>query len=182
MTDRHVYLYKITLSKEGEDPLYYFGIRVCKCLPQNDPFMGSPRTFKHLWDDQSYVKIKEILEIGDYDKDYDRLRDKEPILIEESWKQHGVYLDGGHSLNVRAGKIVHKNFLIGDNNPSKRQDVKQKLSQLKKEEYKTKTPPYLSEDAKRKAQEGINKFYSERGLSRGHYLKEWVKQIGRAHV
>lgn len=138
--------------------------------------MGSPRTFKYLWSDQSYHKSKEILEIGDYHNDYDKLRDKEPILIEESWTKYGIYSDGGRSLNVRAGKIVHKKFLIGENNPSKRDDVKQKLSYIKKEEYKNKPIPFHTEEAKRKAQEGISKFYSEKGLSRNHHLLQWHKE------
>lgn len=126
--------------------------------------MGSPRTYNDLWKDLSYTKTKDILEVGDYDKDYDRLRDKEPTLIKESWNEYGVYLEGGRSLNVRAGKIVHKNYLIGDRNPSKRNEVREKLSLLKKEEYKNKTPPYLTPEAKKKARIGINKYYEQEGV------------------
>lgn len=176
MTDRYVYLYRITLSKEGEDPLYYFGIRVCKCLPENDSYMGSPKAYKDMWKDNAYTKTKEILKIGSYDKDYDSFRDEEPILIKESWNEYGVYVEGGRSLNARAGKIVHKSFMMGDRNPSKRKDVREKLSLMKKEEYKNKTPPYLTPESKLKSQKAIQKYYDERGMSRAYHLTKYVRE------
>ena len=133
MTDKYVYLYRITLSKEGEDPLYYFGIRVCKCLPENDPYMGSPKAYKDMWKDNAYTKTKEILKIGSYDKDYDSFRDEEPELIRESWNQYGVYGSGGRSLNGTAGKSIHPFFISGERSHMKRQEIKDKVFKTRKE-------------------------------------------------
>lgn len=135
MTDRYVYLYRITLSKEGEDPLYYFGIRVCKCLPENDPYMGSPKTYKDLWKDKSYIKKKDIIQVGDYNKEYDSFRDREPTLIKESWDQYDMYAEGGQVLNASAGKTIHPYFISGDRSHMKRQDIKDKVIKTKKERY-----------------------------------------------
>lgn len=39
----HHYTYKIYDTKTGE---YYIGVRSCKCLPEDDPYMGSMVTWK----------------------------------------------------------------------------------------------------------------------------------------
>lgn len=164
MTNKYVYLYKITLTKADERPLYYYGIRVCKVLPSDDPYMGSPKTFKQLWKDDSYVKSKEILEVGNYDLDYDKFREKEPDLIKECWNQYGVYIDGGQSLNIRAGLIIHKKFMIGENNPSKRKDVRDKLSYIKKTLYENTPLPFHTLEAKKKAADARKRYYEQEGV------------------
>lgn len=135
MTDKYVYLYKITLSKEGEDPLYYFGIRVCKCLPENDSYMGSPKAYKDMWKDNAYTKTKEILKIGSYDEDYDSFRDEEPEIIKESWQKYGIYGQGGQSLNGTSGKSIHPYFTSGERSHMKRQEVKDKVFKTRREKY-----------------------------------------------
>ena len=108
MTDRYVYLYRITLNKEGEDPLYYFGIRFgFYGKPEDDDYMGSPQTHKNLWEDPSYTKTKEILKstkVGSKD-DIDSYAELETDIIREAWQTYGLYHKGGQCLNMAAGKL-----------------------------------------------------------------------------
>ena len=105
---KYVYLYKITLKKKRKKPLYYFGIRSCECLPEDDPYMGSPKTYADLWKDESYVKTKEILKFGEYDTWFEKFRDEEVKLIKEGWNQFGVYGkdEKGSCLNVCVKRSV----------------------------------------------------------------------------
>ena len=108
MTDRHVYLYKITLSKEGEDPLYYFGIRFgFDGLPEDDDYMGSPQTHKDLWEDSRYKKTKQILKVVSVVsmEDIEKLADEETLMIKEAWNTYGLYHKGGQCLNMAAGRL-----------------------------------------------------------------------------
>jgi hypothetical protein len=77
------YLYIIQFS----DGRYYIGSRKCECKPEDDKkYMGSPKTFKHLWTDPNLTKTKHIIrEISSY-KEVRRL---ETILIEAAWKRDG---------------------------------------------------------------------------------------------
>jgi hypothetical protein len=127
---KYVYLYKITLKKKRKKPLYYFGIRSCQCLPEDDPYMGSPTTYADLWKDESYVKTKEILKFGEYDTWFEKFRDEEVDLIKEGWNQFGVYGKNkkGLCLNANAGKSIHPFFFTGDKNPMKRPEITAKRS------------------------------------------------------
>lgn len=147
MIERYVYLYKITLSKENEDSLYYFGIRYgFDCDPVEDDYMGSPQTYKHLWDDSSYTKTKEILKIGTIkdQKDIEIYADEETKLIKEAWKTYGVYHKGGRCLNMAAGRLyIHTE--------ETRKEIAKKCS-----EYWTGNPEHpmkRSEHRKRKSEE-----------------------------
>jgi len=135
---KYVYLYKITLKKKRQRPLYYFGIRTCSCLPEEDSYMGSPITYADLWKDESYVKTKEILKYGVYDEFFETFRDEEPELIKEGWEKYGLYGKDkkGSCLNACAGKMAHPFFNTGENNPSKKPEVRAKLSKTKKQYYK----------------------------------------------
>jgi hypothetical protein len=46
------YTYKISFPTGH----VYFGVRSCKCLPEEDTYMGSPSTFKHYWKDHEPSK------------------------------------------------------------------------------------------------------------------------------
>lgn len=108
MTDRYVYLYRITLSKEGEDPLYYFGIRYgFEGIPEDDNYMGSPQTYKSFWDDISYTKVKEVLKVGKVESrdDIDSFAELESSMIKEAWDTYGLYHKGGRCLNMAAGRL-----------------------------------------------------------------------------
>ena len=131
---KYVYLYKITLKKKRQRPLYYFGIRTCSCLPEEDSYMGSPATYADLWKDESYVKTKEILKCGVYEDFFETFRDEETELIKESWEKYGLYGKDkkGSCLNCHSGKVVHPFFMTGENSPSKRPEVRVKLSKARK--------------------------------------------------
>lgn len=147
MTDRHVYLYKITLSKEGEDPLYYFGIRFgFDGLPEDDDYMGSPQTHKDLWEDSSYVKSKDILEIGTFSNQNElrNFANTEIQIIKDAWNKYGMYSKGGQCLNAQAGRVfIHT--------PEVRKEIARKQS-----EYWTGNPLHpmkRPEHRKRKSEE-----------------------------
>ena len=147
MTDRYVYLYRITLSKEGEDPLYYFGIRFgFDGLPEDDDYMGSPQTHKDLWEDSSYVKSKDILVKGTFNNQ-NELRDfanTEIQIIKDAWTEYGMYSKGGRCLNAQAGRVfIHT--------PEVRKEIARKQS-----EYWTGNPLHpmkRPEQRKRKSEE-----------------------------
>lgn len=140
MTDRYVYLYRITLSKEGEDPLYYFGIRYAfEGRPEDDDYMGSPETHKNFWEDSSYIKTKEIIKSGSFscEEELQEYAKLEIDMIKEAWNMYGVYSKGGKCLNAQAGRVfIHteetrkkisewsSNYWTGNpNHPMKRPEV-----------------------------------------------------------
>lgn len=131
---KFVYLYRITLTKD-DITLYYYGIRICKCDPKDDPYMGSPETHRKIWQDSSYVKKKEILKIGSYDEEYENFVDQEVTLIKESWNIHGLYNHGGFSLNVSAGKAIHPTAISGEKSCMKKEEVKRKVIETKLKKY-----------------------------------------------
>jgi len=113
MKEQYVYLYKISFIKENNPTLYYFGIRYgCRCKPEDDDYMGSPHTFKNLWEDVTYKKEKEIIESKKVKSrsDIKLFIDKESKLIKEAWSKHGRYGKGGTCLNMTNGKM----FFITD--------------------------------------------------------------------
>lgn len=46
------YTYKISFPTGH----IYFGVRSCKCLPEEDHYLGSPATFKHYWEEHEPTK------------------------------------------------------------------------------------------------------------------------------
>lgn len=83
MKNEHYYLYMIQFS----DGRFYIGSRKSECEPEKDTgYMGSPVTFKHLWEDPNLIKTKHILkEVNSYSE----LRRLEPIFIQKAWEKFG---------------------------------------------------------------------------------------------
>lgn len=154
MTDKYVYLYRITLSKEGENPLYYFGIRFgFDGNPEDDDYMGSPQTHKNLWEDASYTKSKDILKVGTF-SNHNELRDFANVeiqLIKDAWNKYGLYSKGGSCLNAQAGRVfIHT--------PEVRKEIARKQS-----EYWTGNPlhPMKREEHRKRKSEEMKKFLAE---------------------
>jgi hypothetical protein len=83
MAQFYYYLYLIKFN----DGRYYIGSRKSKCKPEDDTqYMGSPKTFKHLWTDSNFTKTKYIIKEVD---SMEELRRIEPKLIKEAWKKDG---------------------------------------------------------------------------------------------
>lgn len=150
---KYVYLYRITLTKETET-LYYIGMRICKCEPYQDYYMGSPKKYRKFWNDDTYAKTKEILKVGNYDTDYDNFRNEEVELIKEAWNQYGFFEETGKCLNAGAGKAIHPHLLSGKNSPMKRQEVKDKIMATRRAKYGETT---LSEKSRNKLREYSNR-------------------------
>ena len=154
MTDRYVYLYRITLSKEGEDPLYYFGIRFgFKGRPEDDDYMGSPLTHKDLWEDPSYTKTKDILQIGTFSNQEELAEygNAEIQIIKEAWDKYGLYSKGGRCLNAQAGRVfIHT--------PEVRKEIARKQS-----EYWTGNPlhPMKRPEHRKRKSEQMKKLLKE---------------------
>jgi hypothetical protein len=131
---KYVYLYEISFEKE-EKTLKYIGMRICDCDPHADIYMGSPKKYKALWNDDSYVKTKKILKIGNYETDYELYRDEEVQLIKEAWNKYGFYGEDGIILNATSGKAIHPKLLSGENSPMRRQEVKNKVLETRRQKY-----------------------------------------------
>jgi hypothetical protein len=83
MTHTH-YLYLIKFS----DGRYYIGSRKCDCRPEEDTeYMGSPVTFKELWNDPNLSKTKYIIREVDSYEETARIENK---LIEAAWEKDGL--------------------------------------------------------------------------------------------
>ena len=55
--NKHIYLYRVTLTMKDAEKLYYICIRTCKCEPEDDiKYQGSPATYKHMWDLAETIK------------------------------------------------------------------------------------------------------------------------------
>jgi hypothetical protein len=92
----YYYLYLIKF----EDGQFYIGSRKSKVKPENDTkYWGSPRTFKHLWEDVSLPKTKHILKVCD---SFDEMRKLEPKLIKDAWEKFPEFC-----LNRCASPIFH---------------------------------------------------------------------------
>lgn len=131
---KYVYLYEIEFKKETE-VLRYIGMRVCECDPHADAYMGSPKKYKVFWNDDSYVKTKKILKFDKYDTSYESYRDEEVQLIKEAWSQHGFYGEAGTILNATSGKAIHPKLLSGENSPMRREEVKNKVLETRRQKY-----------------------------------------------
>lgn len=149
MKKKYVYLYEIILSKKNEDPLYYYGIRFgFDGNVEEDEYMGSPYTHKSLWEDSSYTKTKNILQVGTF-SNHNELRDfanTEIQIIKDAWDKYGVYGKGGRCLNAQAGRVfIHTKEV--------RDEIARKLSEywtgnpdhpMKRPEVKTKQAKSMS--------------------------------------
>jgi hypothetical protein len=174
MTDRYVYLYRITLSKECEDPLYYFGIRFgFEGCPEDDDYMGSPQTYKDFWDNPEYTKTKEILKVERVTsrEDIEKLADEETLLIKESWNTYGLYSKGGRCLNMAAGRLYLQT-------PEVRKEVARKCS-----EYWTGNPlhPMKRPEVAAKQAKSMSKFLlenPERNPNNLPHVKEKQRERG----
>lgn len=83
MKKEYYYLYMIQFS----DGRFYIGCHKSDCEPEKDTaYMGSPVTFKHLWEDPNLTKTKHILKEVD---SHSELRRLEPILIRKAWEKFG---------------------------------------------------------------------------------------------
>lgn len=82
---------------------YYVGIRSCKGKPEDDTeYLGSPKTYKHMWDLAETIK-KDIIIILPHNKEnHENLSAKELKLIKEAHTRYGLKGkdDGGKCLNA----------------------------------------------------------------------------------
>ena len=92
---KSVYLYRICLKKQGIPTLFYFGIRQSPYEnPEDDPYMGTPITFKDLWEDPTYTKTKTILASRSHSTpNVLEMKAREAIIIQEAWKKYGGKLN-----------------------------------------------------------------------------------------
>lgn len=83
------------------DDRFYIGKRTSKIEPYKDKnYMGSPVTFKYLWEDTSLTKTKYILKICDTEKEMIELEIK---FIKIGWKKYPDLI-----LNRNASPAFHK--------------------------------------------------------------------------
>ena len=101
--NKHIYLYRVTLTMKDAEKYYYVGIRSCKCEPEDDTeYLGSPKTYKHMWDLAETIK-KDIIIILPHNKEnHENLSAKELKLIKEAHTRYGLKGkdDGGKCLNA----------------------------------------------------------------------------------
>lgn len=97
----HNYTYKI----EFETGHTYYGVRSCKCLPEEDPYLGSPKTHKNYWTEYEPKKtvLKEFKTRGE-------AFDYETELIKNAWA-----IDKSLSLNA---SISNKKFSMHGSKPT----------------------------------------------------------------
>jgi Mor family transcriptional regulator len=79
---------------------FYIGSRTSKLPPEKDTkYWGSPKTFKHLWEDTSLEKTKHIIKVCE---DVEEKRKIEPKLIKVAWDQYPDLC-----LNASAWPAIH---------------------------------------------------------------------------
>lgn len=94
---KYYYIYMIKFS----DDRFYIGKRSSKVEPHKDTkYMGSPVTFKYLWEDTSLTKTKHILKICDTEEE---MIDLEVNLIKTGWEKFPDLI-----LNRNASPAFHK--------------------------------------------------------------------------
>lgn len=87
------------------DDRFYIGKRSSKVEPHKDTkYMGSPVTFKYLWEDTSLTKTKHILKICDTEKE---MIDLEVKLIKTGWEKFPDLI-----LNRNASPAFHKEACV----------------------------------------------------------------------
>ena len=82
---------------------YYVGIRSCKCEPEDDTeYLGSPKTYKHMWDLAETIKKDIIISMPHNKENHENLSAKEMLLIKEAHTRYGLKGkdDDGKCLNA----------------------------------------------------------------------------------
>ena len=99
--NKHIYLYRVTLTMKDAETYYYVGIRSCKCEPEDDTeYRGSPKTYKHMWSQAETIKKDIIISLPHNKENHEKLSAKEILLIKEAHTRYGPYEDGGKCLNA----------------------------------------------------------------------------------
>ena len=99
--NKHIYLYRVTLTMKDAEKYYYIGIRSCKCEPEDDTkYLGSPYTHKDMWDLAETIKKDIIISLPHNKENHENLSAKEMLLIKEAHTRYGLYEDGDKCLNA----------------------------------------------------------------------------------
>ena len=101
--NKHIYLYRVTLTMKDAEKYYYVGIRSCKCEPEDDTeYLGSPKTYKHMWSQAETIKKDIIISLPHNKENHENLSAKEMLLIKEAHTRYGLKGkdDDGKCLNV----------------------------------------------------------------------------------
>jgi hypothetical protein len=154
MTKVHHYVYKIEF-KTGH---VYYGSRSCKCLPKDDTsYLGSPRTNKVYWDENTPVKVI----LREFNTREEAIA-HENILIQWVWS-----INRSISLNAGLGGI--KFCTQG----TKRTD----------EQVNKTAKPYYLVSPEGEVFEGINltRFAKEKGLCRKHLALVLAGKVLHCH-
>lgn len=107
----------------------YIGSRTSKISPKQDTkYWGSPKTYKHLWEDNTLTKEKIILHICDTVEEKIEL---EPKLIKEAWKKYGDLCLNMHATPIFHPEICRKN---GKESGNKTKELKLGIHGLSKEQ------------------------------------------------
>lgn len=98
---RYYYIYMIRFC----DGRFYIGKRSSKVEPHKDTkYMGSPVTFKYLWEDTSLTKTKHILKLCKTEKE---MIDLEVEMIKTGWEKFPDLI-----LNRNASPAFHKEACV----------------------------------------------------------------------
>lgn len=118
------YVYKI----EFETGHIYIGVRSCECLPEKDPYLGSPYTHKTYWEE--YEPNKTIIKVLDTREEANQY---EEVLIDWVWS-----INKEKSLNAHNQGYKFNNF--GNKHSEK---TRARLSELRKGKPTTAKEFYL---------------------------------------
>ncbi len=118
---RYYYIYLIRFC----DGRFYIGKRTSKVEPHNDTkYMGSPITFKYLWEDNSLTKTKHILKLCKTEKE---MIDLEVKMIKTGWKKFPDLI-----LNRNAAPAFHEEACVRGGKKSK--ELKLGIHKMTREE------------------------------------------------
>ena len=101
--NKHIYLYRVTLTMKDAEKYYYVGIRSCKCEPEDDTkYRGSPKTYEPMWGLAETIKKDIIISLPHNKENHENLSAKEMLLIKEAHTRYGLKGkdDGGKCLNA----------------------------------------------------------------------------------
>lgn len=79
MSKENIYHYTYKISFQSGH--FYFGVRSCKCLPEEDTYLGSPQTYKYYWEEN--ICCKTILRTFDTRLE---ANEYEEVLIDWAWE------------------------------------------------------------------------------------------------
>ena len=89
--NKHIYLYLVTLTMKDAEKYYYLGIRTYEGKPEDDTeYLGSPKTYKHMWDQAISKKKDIIISLPHNKKNHENLSAKEIKLIKEANTRYGL--------------------------------------------------------------------------------------------